>query len=238
MSQQSIDREFEETIVLVDEPDFVSEFMPPSASGGAGGGIGGNVDLGSSFGGGHAPPRIQTAPFSITVIDRPSHSAAPMRRTNSSASGVAFKRCVSRVRDFLNSCHLLAVVPGLIVLSLVCFVFASYNGISALNGPQSGGQTLSPTGIGGFVFGGANATSSRHSGNGLEVVGSNGGLSSAPSARERAWSARTTKDLRPPSRCGTVRLVSVAILRLLLDFSRFVYQLPFLFSHLQAATAA
>jgi hypothetical protein len=124
------------------------------------------------------------------------------------------------------------------VLSLVCFVFASYNGISALNGPQSGGQTLSPTGIGGFVFGGANATSSRHSGNGLEVVGSNGGLSSAPSARERAWSARTTKDLRPPSRCGTVRLVSVAILRLLLDFSRFVYLRSFLLSHLQAATAA
>lgn len=69
-----------------------------------------------------------------------------------------------------------------------------------MNGPL----TLSPTGLGGFGFVGSNGASNRNSGSGsgLEVVGSNCGLSAAPSARERAWSARTTKDLRPPSRFG------------------------------------
>ncbi len=157
--------------------------------------MGGSMDLGSSTGGGHAPPRIQTAPFSITVIDRPSHSAAPMRRTNSSASGVGFKRCVCACVGWFW------LVPGAqsgFFFLEICIDLC--NCISAMNGPQ----TLSPTGLGSFGFVGSNGTSNRNSGSGsgLEVVGSNGGLSAAPTARERAWSARTTKDLRPPSRFG------------------------------------
>jgi hypothetical protein len=61
--------DYEESIVQVDEPDFISEFVPPHA-------LHKQHSAGS---------RGQTAPFTITVMDRPHFSAGPLRRPTAAA---------------------------------------------------------------------------------------------------------------------------------------------------------